>query len=328
MSQQPTFFQSKEYRRGACSRASPVRFQAARCVAVAGVWTRATRAPNSSPRSRVGCPVFVSTNPARISRPASSEKNLEALTMVRKTTTLLICLYMLLIGCTPGVGSLADSSSQDDQHSVVAKRLEIRLPRHVGGTIKCLAVYHPPESQFSELSESVQKAIPMAFEQMAFDLRTLIPKMELVERSHLDSAMREIHMQASGLVKDEDMVRLGRMLGAGHLLLYELAYSSNKDLEDIRAYGGTLHAMVLGKIIQIETGLVLYSERTRQYLQFKRPPLGGYWNNLAAGRNWALNCAMAALAYSLEFAFNPASAAKVADGIILDTGYEGPVVVY
>ncbi len=57
-------------RRGACNSASPVRFQAARCVAVAGAWARATRAPNSSPRSRVGCPVFVSTNPARISRPA------------------------------------------------------------------------------------------------------------------------------------------------------------------------------------------------------------------------------------------------------------------
>src|SRR5690606_1457917 len=53
-------------------RASPLAFQAA--LLASSTWASAsdTRAPSSSPRSRVGLPVLVSTSPARIIRPADS----------------------------------------------------------------------------------------------------------------------------------------------------------------------------------------------------------------------------------------------------------------
>lgn len=140
--------------------------------------------------------------------------------------------------------------------------------------------------------------------------------------------MREINMQASGRVRDEDMVRVGQMLGADHLLLYELAFSSDKELEDLRINGGILSAMVFGKIIQIETGRVIYSESTTQNIQLKRPPRGWRWdNNLVTARNWALERAMWALGASLMMALDPARRAYMADGIFLDRRYGGPGIL-
>src|SRR3989442_9100865 len=102
---------------------------------------------------------------------------------------ILLCLTGLLLhGCSSGMGPALNSTSKSDEALIDAPRLRINMPQPVRGTIQRIAVYHPTKPQLFELSESMQKAVPMVLEQITFELRRYIPQLEVVERSNLDAA--------------------------------------------------------------------------------------------------------------------------------------------
>lgn len=179
---------------------------------------------------------------------------------------------------------------------------------------------HPTKSQQSCLSNQLEKAIGELVEQAVFELRREVPALELVERNRIDTALQELKIQASGLVRDEDFLGIGRMVGADHLLLYELLCTPNEELGRIKHEGGRVRATVSAKIIDVQKGTVVYRDSIEQSVFLRTPPSGKYWINPGLDLEWAAKRAMFGLTISLHAAFYH----SLADGIVLDSEYQGP----
>lgn len=198
--------------------------------------------------------------------------------------------------------------------------LRIRMPQPVKQQVKRIAVMHPTKSQQSCLSDQFGKRIGEHIEQTVFELRREVPALELVERNRIDTALQELKIQASGLVRDEDFLGIGRMVGADHLLIYELLCTPNEELGRIKKDGGLVRATVSAKIIDVQKGTVVYRDAIEQSVFLRTPPSGRYWIRPEEDLEWAARRATNGITISLSAAFSP----SLADGIVLDREYKGP----
>ena len=114
------------------------------------------------------------------------------------------------------------------------------------------------------LPQSLQEEIRGIAEASAFDLKKSLPRLEIVERTRIDAAIQELMFQASGSVRDDNFLSVGRMLGADHLLIYEVTANSDEELEALRAVTGDVRAVANGKVIRVETGTVIFQQMIGQ----------------------------------------------------------------
>jgi PDZ domain len=96
--------------------------------------------------------------------------------------------------------------------------------------------------------------------QTAISMKKSFPRLEIVERSRIDIAMRELEFQASGRVRDDNFVGVGRMLGADHVFVYEITSALDRDLQAVQRTGGSALASCSGKLIHVQTGTVVFQE--------------------------------------------------------------------
>lgn len=159
------------------------------------------------------------------------------------------------------------------------------------------------------LPQSLQVEIRGFVETSAFELKKFLPRLEIVERTRIDAAIRELMFQASGRVRDDNFLGVGRMLGADHLLLYDVTATSDAELVDIAKGGANTHnirAVSYGKVIRVESGTVIFQQMAEQRVRASITP-AQIWNlpELKNGRDLAVQSSLSGLFMTLLTANQP-----------------------
>jgi hypothetical protein len=135
------------------------------------------------------------------------------------------------------------------KHSV---ELVIPPPQLLNGSK--LALVHEFEGNESEA------AVGALLQDSLFRLRRYYPSLTIVERSQVRDLQKELSFQHSGRVRDEEVVRVGRLMGVDYVGIYHLdAVESVFSRFDSRAYIENWPVLVLFKIVRIESGEVVFS---------------------------------------------------------------------
>lgn len=245
---------------------------------------------------------------------------------------LLTLLTLMMAGCTAVETSQQVASSQNcpkpaitsSPNLVDANELQLRvnMPSPIHDDIRRIALIHPSKNSLQpELSGVLGKEARLTLEQIVANLRHSRPKIEIVERTNLDAAIEEIQTQMTGIIRDKDSARVGQMLGADHLFLYEIVLTTDKEMEYVKFNGGPVGAAVKAKIVQTETGKIVYLETITQSVTRPAPKSGTYWPSVQNDKQWTLGRALSGLSDSLHCAF-----IRNCDGVFIDSTYQGPGV--
>jgi len=93
-----------------------------------------------------------------------------------------------------------------------------------------------------------------------FRLKRHYPSLTIVERSQIRDLQKELAFQHSGRVRDEEVVRAGRMMGVDYVGIYHLdSVESVFSRFDSRAYIETWPVLVLFTIVRVESGEVVFT---------------------------------------------------------------------
>ena len=234
----------------------------------------------------------------------------------------------------PEIKSAIGATSSSNLVDIKELRLRVNMPPPIYDDIKRIALVHPPKASLQpELSGTEGKEARLSFQQIIANLRHVKAQMEVVERADLGPVISEMQFQMNGLVRDKDVVKVGHMLGVDYLFLYSIVLTTDKEMEYVKLNGGAVGAIVSGKILNVETGRIVYLESITQSVTRPSPERGHQWTNSQNDRAWALSRALKGLSYSLDAAFTPrdcgCKACEVyrifaAHGIFVDSAYQGP----
>lgn len=225
-----------------------------------------------------------------------------------------------------GQGSAYASTTGDIVIGQEAKKIEqfikfhpllVAMPPLIKTDVRRVAIIHPTQSQWMGLPQSVQDEVKLIVEQILFSLRPRLPHLEIVERKDLSVLTQELRLQSSGLVRDEDMSRIGRMLGADHLLVYSLITTTDEELNRMKSKGGLIQALASWKLLQVESGAVVYQDTVVQAVSLNE--LSYESTILSAARQAAYQLALAGLQASLFHALIPDEL-----GVMRDPSFNGP----
>lgn len=237
--------------------------------------------------------------------------------MARSILLVFALLGMTAAGCSTGTSSRASSDGADLKRYSV---LQVSMPPLIRKQVKRLAILHPTMSQAPCVSRQFEKTMTEQLERTVFGISRLHPPIELVERRNLDVALKELQIQASGLVRDSDFVGIGRMIGADHVLSYEIACTPQEVIGRLKTEGGSVRASISGKIINVQTGAVVYHDTFEQSVFLPTPPRPQYWINPEPDLEWAARKSL----YSLKVSLFTAFSTYRPSGIVWDEAYNGP----
>jgi hypothetical protein len=108
-------------------------------------------------------------------------------------------------------------------------------------------------------------------------LRTFHPTMAIVERERLEPVTQELVLQHAGLVQDDSMARIGGWKGADSLLIVQIEQISAERLQGIAQRGGDIAHSVEIRLMQVETGLLLFRQTTLAHVRVPPPSSNQTW---------------------------------------------------
>ena len=108
-------------------------------------------------------------------------------------------------------------------------------------------------------------------------LRSRHPQVVLVERETLGLAVQEAHIQHTGRVADESMVRVGRLAGADTLLTYRLDALPEETITSVRRNGGQVLGSTEFRLIHVESGTTIFRQAVTATIGLDPPGSGKTW---------------------------------------------------
>ena len=104
--------------------------------------------------------------------------------------------------------------------------------------------------------DEVDRYVRVALEQTIFSLKTAIPSLIVVERRSLDDIEREFRFQAKGMVKDQDLAKIGHFLGLDYVVVFDPIYQDLNELYGLRNQIDTWEVTLPLKIVAVSTAEV------------------------------------------------------------------------
>src|SRR4051794_2556153 len=111
-------------------------------------------------------------------------------------------------------------------------------------------------------------------EQAVLQVKRQRPWVRVLERRNLIAVTTEQRMQLSGQFSDDSAVHAGRMLGADSVVVFQIDAPGWRDRLLARMHGTMPPVMVSSKVVQVETGEVLFHDMV---IRTPRPE-GGEWD--------------------------------------------------
>lgn len=151
------------------------------------------------------------------------------------------------------------------------------MPPLIEQEVLRLAIIHPSKNDVRGFSQPLWEEISTVIEMAAHNLKHSLPRLEIVERARIDVAIKELEFQASGHVRDDSFVGVGRMLGTDHLFIYQVTANFDRDMESFQQQGGYVRSIASGKLIRVQTGAVVFQQSARQESFVRPAPIGRTW---------------------------------------------------
>lgn len=156
--------------------------------------------------------------------------------------------HSLAIECS----SVGASSSEAKRGSLEVSVMPVLMPPVLTASVRRLAVVPLSNETNPRLSSSLDLTLNF--------LRTRHPQMVIVERERLNAVLDEAAKQYAGNMSDESVVRLGRLSGADTLLTYSIEPLTDNTIVSIAVNGGVLTGTAEFRLLDIETGAVLFRQ--------------------------------------------------------------------
>lgn len=122
----------------------------------------------------------------------------------------------------------------------------------VPASVQRLVVIYPNASA-GDMRSTYQR-----LEGATFQLKALRPSLRIVDRANIQTILNEQRRQYGGGWSDESAIRLGHLLGADSVLLYQVETPSLRDQVLARFRGDLPPVMVISKIILVESAEVVF----------------------------------------------------------------------
>lgn len=97
-------------------------------------------------------------------------------------------------------------------------------------------------------------------EQAVLQVKRQRPWLRVLDRRHLASVMTEQRLQLSARCSDDAAVHMGRLLGADSIVIFHIEGPVWRDRLLARMHGTMPPMAVTSKVVQVETGEVLYHD--------------------------------------------------------------------
>jgi hypothetical protein len=120
--------------------------------------------------------------------------------------------------------------------------------------VRRVAVLYPP-TQERDLAFGYAK-----LEQAVLHIARQRPWVRVLDRRHLLAVTIEQRMQLSVRFSDDGAVHLGRLLGADSIIVFHIDGPSWRDRLLARMYGTMPPVAITSKVVQVETGELLYHD--------------------------------------------------------------------
>ena len=104
--------------------------------------------------------------------------------------------------------------------------------------------------------DEVERHVRVMLEQAIFSLKASFPNLVVVERHSLEDIEKEFRFQAKGLVKDQDLAKIGHFLGLDYVVVFDPIYHDLNDLYGLRNQIDTWDVVLPLKIIAVNTAEV------------------------------------------------------------------------
>lgn len=146
------------------------------------------------------------------------------------------------------------------------------LPFLVPSHVKRLAVWYP------QASERDVAYGYLRLEQAVFQLKKQRSWITIVERHNIESLTDEQRFQVSGRVADASATRIGKMLGADSIVIFQIDGPTWRERLLARFHEQIPPIVVSSKVISVETGEVFYHD----IVSILPLPPSGKWESYAS----------------------------------------------
>lgn len=100
------------------------------------------------------------------------------------------------------------------------------------------------------------RPVRVTLEQAVFSLKASIPSLVIVERRSVADLQKEFAFQSSGLVKDQDLAKIGHFLGLDYVVVFDPLYQDLNELYGLRNQIDTWEVVLPLKIVAVNTAEV------------------------------------------------------------------------
>lgn len=104
--------------------------------------------------------------------------------------------------------------------------------------------------------DEVDRHVRVILEQGMFSLKASFPDLVVVERQSIEDIEKEFRFQSKGLVKDQDLAKIGHFLGLDYVVVFDPIYHDLNDLYGLRNQIDTWDVVLSLKIIAVNSAEV------------------------------------------------------------------------
>ena len=118
--------------------------------------------------------------------------------------------------------------------------------------VRRVAVFYPSEPEWTHAYLTLEHAV--------FQLKETRPELMVLSRRDVRPVEGELFLHLSGRVSDGTAVRVGHLLGADSIVLFQIEGPGWRERLLARMYGSMPPILVMSKIVRVETGEILYHD--------------------------------------------------------------------
>lgn len=160
-------------------------------------------------------------------------------------------LVWIMLFCLPWFAGCQTNTAPVDE---VSMRAAVPLVPAISQHVHRVAVFYPITYE-RDIAYGYAK-----LEQAVLQVKRQRPWLRVLDRRHLATITSEQRLQLSPRFSDDDAVHMGRLLGADSIVIFHIDGPSWRDRLLSRMHGTMPPMAVTSKVVEVETGEVLYHD--------------------------------------------------------------------
>lgn len=160
------------------------------------------------------------------------------------------CLTLVVCGCT---GSTVNSKMNEQTLETTVDQQGFRFDTSSSRPLPFLLAPGSKIGLLHDDRDEAEQPVRVIFEQAIFSLKISVPNLVVVERRSIADLQKEFTFQASGLVKDQDLAKIGHFLGLDYVAVFDPIYQDMNELYGLKNQIDTWEVLLPLKIIAVNT---------------------------------------------------------------------------